>query len=125
MFAGDTIDDLIREAVAERNEQERLDNIHRLHLCRKHRQEANYAEYAEANCNHCQALNYINDLNKEHVECRNINQDLIDENKTLKKTSVNKTLLNENEQLRTRLRGLTGKSDTEITFELQEKSDGT
>jgi FtsZ-binding cell division protein ZapB len=123
LFSGEAVDELVKEQQDLIDEAKREDERHRLNLCWKHRQEANHSSFSEHNCHHCQALEHIGDLNNYKTDLQKELYDLRHENDELRNTSVNTDILEENEELRARLRAVTGKNDKEISYELTMEKD--
>lgn len=61
------LDILIKKEHDILEKKKREDQIHRLNLCWKHRQEQNRSSFSEHNCHYCQAQKHIEFLNKELV----------------------------------------------------------
>lgn len=54
--AGNELDEFIERRRREKDEQERLERMHHLNLCRTHQQEQNRSHFSERNCHYCQLL---------------------------------------------------------------------
>ena len=59
---GPELEELLKEKRIKAKEKENLNNISRLTLCFKHRQEANYSYYSESNCAYCNLLKVVDEL---------------------------------------------------------------
>ncbi len=65
MKSGAALDRLIKAEEYKAADEYRKDNMYRLALCRKHRQEANHSEYSEHHCCYCQAQKHIKEQSND------------------------------------------------------------
>ena len=60
---GDELDEIIQAEAREEKRKAIEATMHNLNLCKKHKQEHNHSEFAENNCDHCNMIAEIEDLN--------------------------------------------------------------